>query len=263
MKTQLIALGATVEQAPNQSSLALDQDDRVRRVNRYLEEHSDAHWMCQYHDSVHYLGYRQVADQIALKTPDEPLVLVAGVGSGASTAGISRRWKENGVSHQLFGIQPFGSVSFGSEHVDDPQIIIAGIGSAIEFRNIDYSLYDQIHWVDFEHAKAGSQALLKETGIFAGLSSGANYLVPQWESRRQCPPHIVMLAADTGHRYTDQVFADPSELEISHLSPELIAQQDDLQIPWCYMEWSGRPYRVGQSSQGESAPAPSAHRPTS
>lgn len=248
LKTQLIALGATVEQAPNQSSLALDQDDRVRRVNRFLDEHSGAHWMCQYHDNVHYLGYRQIADQIALETPDEPLTLVAGVGSGASTAGIAHHWTENGTDHQVLGIQPFGSVSFGSEDVDDPQIIIAGIGSAIEFRNIDYSVYNQIHWVDFEHAKAGAQALLNETGIFAGLSSGANYLVSQWVSRGESQSHIVMVAADTGHRYTDQVFVEPSALEISALTPKPITQQADLQIPWCYMEWSGRPYSVGENN---------------
>lgn len=248
LKAQLLALGATVEQAPNQSSLALDQNDRVARVHRYLEEHPDAHWMRQYHDNVHYLGYQRVADRIAQGTPDEPLLLVGGVGSGASTAGIAHRWNTTGVDHRLWGIQPFGSVSFGSEHVDDPQIIIAGIGSAIEFRNIDYSLYDQIHWVGFEPAVVGAQALLRDTGVFAGLSSGANYLVSRWASREAGPRHVVMLAADTGHRYTRQVFEEPSSPQLSAFSPEPVTRRSDLRPPWCYAEWSGQLYRVGQES---------------
>ena len=245
LKAQLQALGATVEQAPNQSSLELDQNERVLRVQNYLERHPDAHWMCQYHDSIHYLGYQFIADQIAQEMPELPLFFVAGVGSGASTAGISTRWRATGIPHQVCGIQPFGSVSFGSEHIDDPQVIIAGIGSAIEFENIDYRIYSYIHWVGFDYAKFGAQALLRDTGIFGGLSSGANYLVSHWALERDNGYHVVMLVADTGHRYSKQVFESGPNLELPLIAPEQVTRKSDLKPPWAFAEWSGRPYVVG------------------
>lgn len=81
------------------------------------------------------------------------------------------------------GVQPFGSVTFGSDHVTDPQIIIAGIGNSIPFGNVDHTLYDTLHWTGFDAALAGSVDLLRRHAVFAGLSTGAAYLVARWRRR--------------------------------------------------------------------------------
>lgn len=67
---QLEILGATVEQVRPSKNLKLDQELRVRQVRAFLAERPDAHWMRQYHDDVHYLGYREVADRVATTVPD-------------------------------------------------------------------------------------------------------------------------------------------------------------------------------------------------
>ncbi|MDI9888823.1 pyridoxal-phosphate dependent enzyme [Streptomyces sp. HNM0645] len=240
LRVQLEILGVTLEQVRPSRNLRLDQELRVRRIAEILEENPSYHWMRQYHDGIHYHGYRDVADTIAREVPDGPLALVGGVGSGASTGALATYLRETGREVSLVGVQPFGSVTFGSEHVPDPDMIIAGIGSAIEFRNVRHELYDRIHWVDFECALSGSVELLRRSGIFAGLSTGAAYLATGWERRRDASRTYVFIAADTGHRYVETAYARHAEAEPVHaLEPHEITSLDELRLPWSTASWAG------------------------
>ncbi|MEU6703633.1 pyridoxal-phosphate dependent enzyme [Streptomyces wuyuanensis] len=241
LRAQLEILGVTLEQVRPSQNLRLDQELRVRRIAEILEENPSYHWMRQYHDGIHYHGYRDVAGAIARELPDGPLALVGGVGSGASTGAIATYLRDAGRDVSLVGVQPFGSVTFGSEHVPDPDMIIAGIGSAIEFRNVRHDLYDRIHWVNFDCARSGAVELLRSSGIFAGLSTGAAYLATHWERRRDPSRTYVFIAADTGHRYVESAYARHAEAEhIDALKPHEITSLDELRHPWSTTSWSGR-----------------------
>ncbi|MFC8879220.1 cysteine synthase family protein, partial [Streptomyces ardesiacus] len=217
---QLEILGATVEQVRPSRTLELDQELRVRRVREILAEHPGHHWMRQYHDDVHYLGYQEVADRITAEFPAVPLTVVGGVGSGASTGGIVERLRVTDPSVRLVGVQPFGSVTFGSQDHHDPEAIIAGIGSSIVFDNVRHHLYDTVHWLDFTHAMSGAVSLLREHAVFAGLSTGAGYLTATYEARRHPDRLHLVIGADTGHRYVERVFARHAEaLDPAALKP--------------------------------------------
>ncbi|WP_151775350.1 pyridoxal-phosphate dependent enzyme [Streptomyces abyssomicinicus] len=238
LRVQLDILGVTLEQVRPSKDLRLDQEARVRRVAEILAENPSHHWMRQYHDSIHYHGYREVAETVGHEMPDGPLTVVGGVGSGASTGALATYLREAGRDVSLVGVQPFGSVTFGSEKVADPDMIIAGIGSAIEFRNVRHDLYDRVHWVDFGHARSGAVGLLRSTGIFAGLSSGAAYLAAQWERRRDPSCGYLFIAADTGHRYAESAFARYADAEdVELLKPHEVASPDELRLPWSTGAW--------------------------
>lgn len=240
LRAQLAVLGAHLEQMPPSVSLTLDQNRRVARIHEILRDNPGHHWMRQYHDDIHYLGYRAVADRIAGELGNGPLTLVGGVGSGASTGALATYLRERVPDLVLAGVQPFGSVTFGSEHVADPDIIIAGIGSSIPFDNVDHTLYDVIHWVGFTAALAGSIDLLREHAVFAGLSSGAAYLAARWERRPRRT--TLFIVADTGHRYADTVFARHQEAPpIGTLAPTPVSTVDDLAHPWSRMDWARAP----------------------
>ena len=128
LRVQLEVLGARLEQMEPCSDLKLDQKRRVARIHEILAEHPEYHWMRQYHDDIHHLGYRPIADRIRAETGGEPLTLVGGVGSGASTGALARYLRAGGGAGgtggaggpcdvELVGVQPYGSVSFGAEHV--------------------------------------------------------------------------------------------------------------------------------------------------
>jgi cysteine synthase len=256
LRTQLAILGARLEQMPPSDNLKLDQNRRVQRIQEILAEHPTYHWMRQYHDDVHYLGYRPVAEQIAKETDGQALTVVGGVGSGASTGALATYLRERAPGTALVGVQPFGSVTFGSEHVSDPEIIIAGIGSSIPMGNVSHALYDAVHWMAFEAALAGSVDLLRRHAVFAGLSTGAAYLAARWERRGDPSRTVVFVAADTGHRYADSVFARHDEAApLDRLAPRPIAALAELTLPWCRMGWAGAP--APAAARASEAPADS------
>ncbi|MFD5147618.1 pyridoxal-phosphate dependent enzyme [Streptomyces sp. NPDC058401] len=244
LRTQLAILGATLEQMEPCSDLGLDQKRRVERIHEILAAHPEYHWMRQYHDDVHYLGYRAIADRIREATGTDGLTLVGGVGSGASTGALTRYLREDATGPadasdvELVGVQPYGSVTFGSEHVTDTEMIIAGIGSSIPFGNVSHTLYDTLHWVSFDAALAGSVDLLRRHAVFAGLSTGAGYLAARHERERSPHRTVLFIAPDTGHRYVDTVYARHREAApIADLAPREVSDRSELALPWSRMRW--------------------------
>ncbi|GLF95841.1 pyridoxal-phosphate dependent enzyme [Streptomyces yaizuensis] len=271
MRAQLEVLGATVDQMPPSRSLRLDQERRVRHVRDLLRRRPDCHWMRQYHDGVHYAGYREFAELAGAALPTGPLTVVGSVGTGSSTGGLTEALRAAGRPVRLVGVQPFGSVTFGSEGFSDPDAIIAGIGSSIPFGNVRHELYDTLHWLDFRHAMAGAVELLRGHAVFAGLSTGAAHLVARWEAERDTTgaTHLV-LGADTGHRYTERVFARHEEAQDPRgLRPRRITALADLAPPWSVLEWAGRAAPPGARTGPEAEPPlplssdPSADAPVS
>ena len=102
-------------------------------------------------------------------------------------------------------------MSFGSQHVEDPEFLISGLGSGIPFGNIDYSIYREIHWIDYATARRGAVTVLRRHGLFAGLSSGAAYAVASWH-HRSTDSGVVFISPDPGHRYLST--ASPSRLRL-------------------------------------------------
>lgn len=259
LRVQLAVLGAHLEQMEPCSDLKLDQSRRVRRIKEILRDHPDYHWMRQYHDRVHYLGYRAVAEMVAEQLGGARLTVVGGVGSGSSTGALAHYLRGHAPDTVLVGVQPFGSVTFGCEHVADPEIIIAGIGSSIPFGNVDHTLYDTLHWVGFGAALAGSVDLLRRHAVFAGLSAGAAYLAARWESRRAPERTVVFVAADTGHRYVDSVFTRHREAaDVDSLAPHRAADPSQLALPWSRMEWGRAPAPEAARWPGDAAEVPGA-----
>ncbi|MFE5709799.1 pyridoxal-phosphate dependent enzyme [Streptomyces sp. NPDC056501] len=250
LRTQLSVLGATLEQMEPCSDLKLDQKRRVERIHEILAERPEYHWMRQYHDDIHYLGYRAIADRVREATGADGLTVVGGVGSGASTGALARylRAADGGTGDrpdgrpadvELVGVQPYGSVTFGAEHVSDPEIIIAGIGSSIPFGNVSHELYDTLHWISFDAALAGSVDLLRRHAVFAGLSTGAGYLAARHEHERSPGRTVLFIAADTGHRYVDTVYARHREAApIADLAPRDVTDRTQLTLPWSRMRWN-------------------------
>ncbi|WP_020579971.1 pyridoxal-phosphate dependent enzyme [Actinopolymorpha alba] len=249
LRAQLAVLGAHLEQVPPSSNLKLDQKRRVERIQEILRQHPDYHWMRQYHDDIHYLGYQVIAEQIRKEIDTDQLTIVGGVGSGASTGALTRYLREHSPGVELVGVQPFGSITFGSEQVSDPDIIIAGIGSSIPFANVNHALYDTIHWIAFDVALAGSIDLLRRHAIFAGLSTGAAYLTARWERNHTQQRTVVFIAADTGHRYVDSVFARHHQAApIEELAPHRATTPSDIALPWSRMNWNhAQPLTAGRS----------------
>ncbi|MFX4295211.1 pyridoxal-phosphate dependent enzyme [Streptomyces bohaiensis] len=260
LRTQLEVLGVRLELMRAGNDLKLDQNRRVARIREILAEHPEYHWMRQYHDDIHDLGYAEVADRLAAQLGDGPLTLVGGVGTGVSTGALAQQLRRRGADVRLVGVQPFGSVTFGCEHVADPEIIIAGIGSSIPFGNVRHDRYDTVHWTAFDAALAGSVDLLRRHAVFAGLSAGAAYLAARWEHRTAADRTVLFVAADTGHRYVDSVFARHRDaVPVERLAPRQVRSAREIALPWSRMAWNGAPApAAARAADGRRSTAPPA-----
>ncbi|TQM85135.1 cysteine synthase A [Saccharothrix saharensis] len=255
IRAQLEILGVTVDQMPPSDDLRLDQNRRVARVRELLARDPGLHWMRQYHDPVHHLGYAELADLVRRALPEQELTVVGSVGTGASSGGLTRSLRGHDPGVRLVGVQPFGSVTFGSERFTDPDAIIAGIGSAIPFDNVHHELYDRVHWLDFQHAMAATIGLMRDHAVFAGLSTGAAHLAARWEANRDPGRTHLVIGADTGHRYAARVFARHREaLDPARLAPVEITSLDDLAPPWAAMEWARRAVVPAQERRKDPVP---------
>ena len=190
------------------------------------------------------MGYAEFADLIIKELGKNNLKIISAVGTGSSSGGLGTYLKNKNVDFSLYGIQPFGSISFGGEKIIDPGFVIAGIGSGIVCQNIKHNYYDKIHWVCDEYSRSGCVELMKRHGVFAGLSSGACYLVANRESIENDNNPILFIAPDTGHRYVESVYKNHMDYKnIDELKPKIIHTTDELSLPWSEMNWQRRNYQ--------------------
>lgn len=128
-------------------------------------------------------------------------VLVAGVGTGGTLTGIARCLKEHRPSVRVVAVEPAASPLL-SEGKSAPHRI-QGIGANFIPANLDRSLVDEVIPVSDEDAGVAARRLLKEEGIFAGISSGAAMHAAAAVAGRPgySGKTIVTIFPDTAERY--------------------------------------------------------------
>lgn len=100
-------------------------------------------------------------------------ILVCGVGTGGTLTGIARKLKKTNPNLTVVATEPAGS-PFLSEGRSG-QHKIQGIGAGFLPKVLDIKLIDRVEKITDEEAFLFNDKLLKEEGIFAGISSGAAY----------------------------------------------------------------------------------------
>lgn len=135
-------------------------------------------------------------------------VFVAGVGSGATITGIGRYLKEKWKDIFIVAIEPSESAVL-SGNPPAPHGI-QGIGSGFIPSALDLSILNEILTVSTQDALKYSRRLLKEAGLSAGISSGANLcgainLANREEFKGK---NIVTILCDTGERYLSTALFD-------------------------------------------------------
>ncbi|MEN0020345.1 MAG: cysteine synthase A [Planctomycetota bacterium] len=98
--------------------------------------------------------------------------IVAGVGTGGTITGITRYIRTQNPDFKAFAVEPTSSpVISGGEPGPHK---IQGIGAGFIPDNLDTSLLEGVETVDDQLAFDTARRLIREEGIFAGISTGAN-----------------------------------------------------------------------------------------
>lgn len=202
---KLKALGAELEIVDVYEAEGGWQSSRLRRLREVIDRTPRAVWTRQYDSPSNPRAYDRIARLLAEALPNLCAV-VATVGSGGSLCGMGRTLREVAPHVRLIAVDATGSVLFNQPNQKRLQ---SGNGNSLIPGNVKYDLIDQAHWVADGEAFAGCRELARRTGIFAGGSSGAAYVVASWVAGQfDRDQQVAVILPDRGDRYVDTVYSD-------------------------------------------------------
>ncbi|MFI6514943.1 PLP-dependent cysteine synthase family protein [Spirillospora sp. NPDC050679] len=181
------------------------QQARRDRVADLLADRPDAWCPDQYHNPDNVTAYAPLAHELTAQLGRID-TLVAAVGTGGHSAGIGRVLRAFQPHLRVVGVDACGSTIFGQPAAAR---LMRGLGSSIYPRNVDYALFDEVHWVAAAEAVWAARALARCHYATGGWSVGAVALVAAWLAReRPAGERIVAVFPDGPQRYVGTVFND-------------------------------------------------------
>lgn len=181
------------------------QSARLEKLAELLDGLPGAFWPQQYSNPQNPAAYRVLAAELAadLERVD---VVVGSVGSGGSLCGTSRALRERWPDVRVVAVDCVGSMIFGQP--DWPQRRQSGLGNSMQPANVDYGLFDEVHWLSDDEAFAATRQLAREQQIFAGNTAGSVYQVLRHVAAHALEgTTVVGILPDRGDRYVGTVYA--------------------------------------------------------
>lgn len=128
-------------------------------------------------------------------------IFVSGVGTGGTIAGVSGRLKELNPKLHAVAVEPVESAVLSGNKPGPHKI--QGIGAGFVPEVYNSKVVDEILQVSGDDSFACAKRLIKEEGIFCGISSGANAFAALSIAMRpeSAGKRIVFVVCDTAERY--------------------------------------------------------------
>jgi len=152
---------------------------------------------------------RTTAEEIWRDTDGRVDGLVAGVGTGGTITGVSRRLKELNPDFRTFAVEPAASPVLSGG--DPGPHKIQGIGAGFIPEVLDPGLIDEIVTVDDSDAMDQARTVARTEGLFVGISSGAAISAALRVGARpeMAGLRLVVIIPSFGERYlSSPLFAD-------------------------------------------------------
>ncbi|WP_198358382.1 PLP-dependent cysteine synthase family protein [Streptomyces fildesensis] len=201
----LTAYGADVQSVTRPHSTGGWQQARRERVGELLAARPDAWCPDQYHNPDNVAAYRPLAHELIAQLGRID-ALVVSVGTGGHSAGIAHVLRGYFPDLRVTGVDTTGSTIFGQPAA--PRLM-RGLGSSIYPRNVDYTLFDEVHWVAAPEAVWAARALARDHYATGGWSVGAVALAARWlAGQLPAEARIAAVFPDGPQRYTTTVFDD-------------------------------------------------------
>lgn len=174
----------------------------VEKVRELVESEPDRFFPArQFENPVNpKVHYETTSREILEEMGTLPNLFVAGIGTGGTFTGISKRFKEENPRCLCVAVEPEGcAVLLGESGCSHK---IQGIGAGFVPKVLDTSLIDRVEKVNYEEAKHYSRLLARDFGVLCGISSGANVAVALRVAKETgIKERVVTVLPDTGERY--------------------------------------------------------------
>lgn len=171
----------------------------LERANEILAKYPNAFTLGQFVNPANPdMHYRTTGNEIVEQVPNVD-VFIAGIGTGGTFTGVTRRLKEHNPNLKAIAVEPAGSPAI-TEGKGGPHKI-QGIGAGFIPENFDQTLMDGVQTVSDEEAFSEVQTFMRESGISIGLSAGAAIVAAKRMARELPKANIVVIAPDGVEKY--------------------------------------------------------------
>jgi len=194
----LHAFGAEIVLTPGAAGMG----GAVARAQEILAANPGAFMPAQFSNPANpAIHEKTTAREIWDATDGKIDLLVAGVGTGGTLTGTARGLKKLKPGVKVIAVEPAASPLLSGGQAGPHRI--QGIGANFIPENLDRALVDEVLAVPDEAAGVTARRLMKEEGIFAGISSGAAMRAAADLAQRPGMEDktIVVILPDTAERY--------------------------------------------------------------
>ncbi len=168
-----------------------------------MKEHPDYVTLGQFDNPDNPRAHYETTGAEILRQRPDVGVFIAGVGTGGTFCGVSKRLKEANSDVLCVAVEPADSALLSGRKAGPHRI--QGIGANFVPNNFDPTLCDDIATVSDEEAIAEMVAFGKESGILVGISSGANIAAAKRYASYYPDRIIVTIAPDGADKYLSLV----------------------------------------------------------
>jgi cysteine synthase A len=244
LKNRMESLGTKVVIVDKPSANGGIQKARLEKMNELMTIHPNHFWPSQYDNIFNPDSYKVIAD-LLLSELGNIDILCGPVGSGGSMCGTMRALRKTNENVMAVGIDTHNSVLFGQK---DGKRLLRGLGNSLFPKNLDHTVFDDVHWVSAKDAFTATRLLHEQHALFMGGTSGAAYLVSKHYASINPDKKVAVIFPDEGYRYQttiynkqwlvdNEVFGDSIPKE-----PTLVSCPENTGTNWSYMNWNRRSY---------------------
>ena len=208
--TLLRTLGAEVITVPEKP---YSDPGNYNRVAQRLAAEKGCFWANQFDNVSNRLAhYRTTGPEIWEQTGGKVSAFVSAVGTGGTLAGTALYLQERKPDLNVVCADPFGAAMWswfthGHTDIKDGDSEAEGIGQTRVTKNLEGLRVDIAYRIPDQEALTIIYQLLKEEGLFLGLSSGVNIAGALRLAKARGPGQtIVTLLCDSGHKYQSKLY---------------------------------------------------------
>jgi cysteine synthase A len=173
----------------------------MKKFEELKNEYPDAWTPGQFDNPDNTEAHRTITGKRILEEVDGQIdAFIAGVGTGGTLMGVAEALREVYPGVKIIAVEPAESAVMSGEGIGYHKI--QGIGPGFIPGLINMNKIDEVIKIDSEEAIAMARRLIREEGIMAGISAGANTLASLEIARKLGKGKtIVTVFADRTERY--------------------------------------------------------------
>jgi cysteine synthase A len=220
----LRTLGAEVLTVPEKP---YSDPGNYNHVAQRLASEKGWFWADQFDNVANRLAhYKTTGPEIWDQTSGEVTGFVSSVGTGGTLAGTALYLKERNPKITTVCADPYGAAMWswfthGHADIKDGDSYAEGIGQCRVTKNLEGVVIDRAYRIKDQTALTVVYQLLREEGLFVGLSSGINIAgAVQLAKERGSGQTIVTVLCDSGMKYQSKLF-NPAWLKEHGLNSNL------------------------------------------